>query len=501
MLLIILFIIIQAYADKKLTLPGKDRAHFLTLEIENLCANISKLEIAKLLEHNIEALNASQKVSQLQRSSFQWFHEIHLPLDAITLATPIRAPLIADLQNYMTMVLLLQENLTNQQTKYQEYHSTVEQRMRWACGANPDLQDIFDAYSTSFSTEMEALRRLITISKSVCGTISTVCNHEALRTQTADSVASDSAFVALVSEFQNAITLKTAQTQNQTLTEQELSLFSMNPPKEILPSTPSSHLDGGIVDFTIDRNWILQTEEAIASRVKTVQNDLVQENQRLTNALSGLHQSVTIDLKRAINVHQKLMADVGALLKAIDKSPEAGGETDYEVPEIQHYLVQYRIFSDLLSNIMHELTRSDDLTEEKARYLTRNLEKLKEVICPIYEDLVEFSTLLREDNIEKYKKARKEEMGNGFVTNVLNAAGPNAKKPTSSCLNGAVNNVTEEKNTFALNVLRRVRAKLEGREPDVLRRSSVAEQVDFIIREATSLDNLSLLYEGWTSWI
>ena len=92
-------------------------------------------------------------------------------------------------------------------------------------------------------------------------------------------------------------------------------------------------------------------------------------------------------------------------------------------------------------------------------------------------------------------------MGNGFMANVLNTAESNAKKPTSSCLNGAVNNVTEEKNTFALNVLRRVRAKLEGREPDVLRRSSVAEQVDFIIREATSLDNLSLLYEGWTSWI
>ena len=144
-------------------MPGKDRAHFLTLEIENLCTNISKSEVAKFLEHNIEALTANQKVSQLQRSSFQWFHESQLPLDAITLATPARSPLITDLQNYMTMVVLLQENLTNQQIKYQEYHSTVEQRMKWAVGANPDLQDIFDAYSTSFSTEMEALRRLITI--------------------------------------------------------------------------------------------------------------------------------------------------------------------------------------------------------------------------------------------------------------------------------------------------------------------------------------------------
>jgi len=26
-------------------------------------------------------------------------------------------------------------------------------------------------------------------------------------------------------------------------------------------------------------------------------------------------------------------------------------------------------------------------------------------------------------------------------------------------------------------------------------------QVDYIIREATSVDNLALLYEGWTPWV
>ena len=82
----------------------------------------------------------------------------------------------------------------------------------------------------------------------------------------------------------------------------------------------------------------------------------------------------------------------------------------------------------------------------------------------------------------------------------------------------------EEKNTFALSVLRRIKMKLDGlfvyylqknefvyfytefvyiliygiigREPDVLRKATVAEQVDFIIREATNVDNLALLYEG-----
>ena len=473
----------------------------MSLELENLCANLLKSEVASFLEQNIEALNASQRISQLQRASFQWFHETQLPLDAITLSPPVRSPLIIDLRNYMSMVLLLLENLTAQQKKYQEYHSTVEQRMRWACGANPDLQDVFDAYSTSFEAEMESLRRLITIGKSVCSTISTVLHHEALRTQTTESVASDGAFVALVTECQNAFTLKHTQAQNQTLTEQELGLFSMNPPKEASPTTHQPRLNGGIVDFTIDRNWILGTEETIASRVKNVQADLIQENQRLSLALSNLHQAVTNDLKRAINIHQKLMADVGALLKAIDKSSEAGGETEYEVPEIQVYLVKYRVFSDLISSIMQELAHGEDLTEEKSRYLTRNIEHLKEVIGPIYEDLVEFATLLREDNIEMYKKARKEVTENGFLTTGSGIAGVGAKKQGNTEQHSAGINLKEEKNTFALNVLRRVRAKLEGREPDVLRRSSVAEQVDFIIREATNLDNLALLYEGWTSWI
>ena len=86
--------------------------------------------------------------------------------------------------------------------------------------------------------------------------------------------------------------------------------------------------------------------------------------------------------------------------------------------------------------------------------------------------------------------------------------------------------VSEEKNKFALSVLRRVRVKLEGREPDSLRKvgnreicimfniqnifvflwhlifqSTVGEQVDFIIREAMNMENLSLMYEGWTAWI
>ena len=42
--------------------------------------------------------------------------------------------------------------------RYRELNGTVEQRLKWGCGANPELQAIFDAYTTSFVSEMESLK-------------------------------------------------------------------------------------------------------------------------------------------------------------------------------------------------------------------------------------------------------------------------------------------------------------------------------------------------------
>ncbi len=123
------------------------------------------------------------------------------------------------------------------------------------------------------------------------------------------------------------------------------------------------------------------------------------------------------------------------------------------------------------------------------------LDKLKDVIPRIYDEIIDFSIMFKEDNLDMFKTKRP-------VNDPLKQQGKdgNGKKGKSSS-DRQDNTTSEEKNTFALNVVRRVRFKLEGREPDALKKASVQEQVDFVIREATSADNLALMYEGWTSWI
>ena len=59
----------------------------------------------------------------------------------------------------------------------------------------------------------------------------------------------------------------------------------------------------------------------------------------------------------------------------------------------------------------------------------------------------------------------------------------------------------QERNVYALNVWRRVRMKLEGRDPNPGKKYTTSEQVEYVIREALSTENLALLYEGWTPWV
>ncbi|CAH8389864.1 unnamed protein product [Eruca vesicaria subsp. sativa] len=60
---------------------------------------------------------------------------------------------------------------------------------------------------------------------------------------------------------------------------------------------------------------------------------------------------------------------------------------------------------------------------------------------------------------------------------------------------------TRGKNAYAVSVLKSMEMKIDGRNIADNRKVSVPEQVDNLIKQATSVDNLCNMYEGWTPWI
>lgn len=61
--------------------------------------------------------------------------------------------------------------------------------------------------------------------------------------------------------------------------------------------------------------------------------------------------------------------------------------------------------------------------------------------------------------------------------------------------------VAKGKNAYALSVLRRIEMKIDGEDIANNREISIEEQVDHLLKQAMSVDNLCNMYEGWTPWI
>ncbi|CAH2039154.1 unnamed protein product, partial [Iphiclides podalirius] len=77
------------------------------------------------------------------------------------------------------------------------------------------------------------------------------------------------------------------------------------------------------------------------------------------------------------------------------------------------------------------------------------------------------------------------------------AIAPPAKQTTTNTKQGGG---SEQRNAMGAGVWKRVRLKLEGREGQ-RRTLSPHDQVEYIITEATSAENLCLMYEGWMAWV
>lgn len=437
---------------------NSDKDRFLTLELNNLKNVVTRLELAKQYELQIEVLQSNQLLSQLMRTSFQWFYEDDLPKDSVTFAPPGRQTFLADLKNRSSVLAMTNDELLTIQTKFEEHYSSVEQRLKWACGANSELQQLFDEFNTTYLEQLDKLKTMTSTVRLLVGVCNALLHLEVFRTKNGDTINADAAFMTLLSTCQQSAALQ--ETQEQDLTDQELCLFKLNAPK----------------GDKIDKAWIRSTMEAAATAAKAVKAKVLEESE----SVKKVEAEIRTGGAKAVQVigrHQKLMSDVGALLRTISKSE------DYEVPEVRKYLSNYKTFSEHISTLV-KTCGLDVQSDQSIKDLTDAIDSLKECMDDIFDKVIDFSNTFKDENLEAYK-VRKNEDG-------LADPEESGRIQASS---------VEEKNAFAMNVLNRIRNKLEGREPNALRKASVEEQVDFIIREATSQENLAFMYEGWTAWI
>ncbi|XP_043258587.1 serine/threonine-protein kinase SMG1 isoform X3 [Colletes gigas] len=461
---------------------------------------------SRLAQQNVEAARASMQRLQLQLTAHHWLHEDSLLLRSnLNLLNPLnRSAFMLELRKTAAALSSLQSRVCETREQQQNLVSSAVQRLKWAAGANPALGEVMSAFDNAVLSSCEKLTRQQNLASSVVNTCNSILHYEALRTRTSESVTHDANFAKLVKHWEESCILTMNLTITVTAIEESL--------VELLQ-----------VDCNVDINWLKHAERFISEAILDVQKELQEKQECLLAAQEHLREQVR-NLQLVLSEHHILMWDVRILLRTMTKQENIDG--------LQEFLSSYRSFTESVSSIVKEL-ESDSLDAARGRTIKEELENMAVTVPSLYSELLEFANERRTNSAKMLEKQKETEKANEKGRERENEIGAEAvtenetetetsavvmtkkkgkltrqegvcyspKKGVPLARDPTTGKAVQERNAYALNVWRRVRMKLEGRDPQPTRKYTTAEQVEYVIREAQSTDNLALLYEGWTPWV
>merc|ERR1719228_730058 len=281
---------------------------------------------------------------------------------------PIRHVFLGEVSNSAARMAVLQGELTNLCSEYSAVKASVDQRLKWAVGANPGLQEVADQLSGQHQAQVEIVRQLGILASHVTDTGQAELQWEVLRTNTAEARTHDHQFLGILASCRESCVNATDRSTDVGLSSEETQLLDVNPPKE-----------------RIDQFWIRQTEGLIATRVKAVQEQVAALNRRFAD-LARVIQEIGLGLKDICTVHHKLMADVAILLRTINRME------NFEFPALSIFLSRYKEYSELLNHLVKDVLNSE-LTMEGGQAVVAGLEGMKEETGFIYDELINIAAV------------------------------------------------------------------------------------------------------------
>ncbi|XP_062388673.1 serine/threonine-protein kinase SMG1 isoform X3 [Sardina pilchardus] len=486
-----------------------------------------KLDLVRRLEVSIDACKVSLQRSQLHNAMFQWQHEDVLGTRSqpMTVSPPPRSIILSNMKKKLYKLSQDEAAIASVQEKLAALEGSIEQRLKWAGGANPALAPVLQDFEVTIGERRALVLKESQRSSQVTFLCSTILNFEGLRTRTPEALSMDAALFELLKRCQATCTY--AAQFSSSVSPLELQLLHR--------LSPTLDLSIGSAD------WLAYAQKQLSQELAN-QRAVQEERDQQLDVVTETLQMLVDTIKGILSSHNRQLADVKHLLRAMAKDEEnalaEGDEVAYE-GSVRQFLTEYKAWQDNLQIVLFTVVQAmgqprnqeqGDLLQE----IPATLKELKVQSQSIYNGLVGFASPLVTDrsdcpsptsNVQTSFAAAVRCSGvktqpDGMSQNARKALprnlGTPADTPPSTLLitskglapspkravrDPKTGKAVQERNSYAVSVWKRVKAKLEGRDVDPNRRMSVTEQVDYVIKEATHVDNLAQLYEGWTAWV
>ncbi|KRY48086.1 Serine/threonine-protein kinase smg-1 [Trichinella britovi] len=235
----------------------------------------------------------------------------------------------------------------------------------------------------------------------------------------------------------------------------------------------------------VTEKWLLSILADFEKRHSEANQALTKVQDEFFAKKTNFH-AITESVRLLLNEHRKFTAEARAYMKHLAFS---GDEIEAKLANFFLHLQKLHTlaFSDVLRTDITSLPDTWDFEATKvafkrAAYLTNT----------IFDVLIDF---VDPEAASSHSKARVCRLN--YL--ILKFTVGNQSKSPNLILD--VKSRSGKLNALALNAWKCVRAKLEGRNSNSEIPLSIADQVDALISDATNLDNLALMYEGWTAWV
>uniref|UniRef100_A0A671VFB0 non-specific serine/threonine protein kinase n=1 Tax=Sparus aurata TaxID=8175 RepID=A0A671VFB0_SPAAU len=491
-----------------------------------------KVDLLRRLEANLETAKASLQRSQLHIAMFQWQHEDILgpSNQPLSVSIPPRSVILSNMKKKLYKLSQDEGAIVSIQEKLSSLEASIEQRLKWAGGANPALAPVLQDFEITIRERRAMVARENQRTSQVTFLCSTILNFEGLRTRSPEAINMDAALFELLKRCQQ--TCSYAAQFSSTVSPLELQLLH----RLVGLTFDLDNLPIGTPDWLSCAQRQLEEELSVERRAQEARE------QQLETCGETL-QLLVDSIKTILSNHNRQLADVKHLLRAMAKDEEAaltdGEEVAYE-GSVRHFLLEYKAWQDNIQLVLFTVVQASGQprSQEQLELLEEIPATLKELHSQsqsVYNGLVGFASPLVTDRdsectspvsaaqtsfaaavrcsgiktqsdsmSQNARKALPRNLGTPTDTPpstlLMNSKGLNPS-PKRAIRDPKTGRAVQERNSYAVSVWKRVKAKLEGRDIDPNRRMSVTEQVDFIIKEATNMDNLAQLYEGWTAWV
>lgn len=337
-------------------------------QASSLCITLDKTwkkrERVIQLKETIKKLKDEISTSQMLSSAHYWLHEHSLvsQQNLFSLCPVSRAGILLQFKSSLQNLAVWNQAVELHKSVLQGVTTDVLQRLKWAVGANPGLEETlidFNARSTNHRNKCDKECLLAAVCTKY---VQSLWNFEIQRFHTPDGMEKDKEFLQIISSYEQAcIILEQYSSLMTTVEEAVVELLD--------PEGPIDHV------------WLNNVHALLRNIMKQISLDITNEEKHVVTAQDKLQMHA--HTLRTLMGHHHMSSDIRALLKRAMKLNEA------HQSNIREYLIRYKLFIDTISELYTNVL-SKDFTEKMVEVSLEQISMLNKMIMAVYDDLFMF---------------------------------------------------------------------------------------------------------------